>query len=462
MSAFDLVVIGGGPGGYAAAIRAAQEGLNVACVDSNKMLGGTCLRVGCIPSKALLESSELYAAATSGLQQHGIAAEGITLDLSKLIGRKDRVVTMLTRGIDSLFKKNKITRYEGFGRLDGQGRVVVSTSDSGEQVLEAKHILIATGSKPATLPGVEYDGDRIGTSTEALSYPEVPEHLVVIGAGYIGLELGSVWNRLGAQVTVLEYLDRILPGLDADIAAEAQRLFTRQGLNFQLNRRVLSARVEGDGCIVEIEGVEPIRCDRVLVATGRVPFTEGLGLDTVGIEVNEHGFIPVDENFATTAEGIYAIGDVIGGPMLAHKAEKEGLALIDRITSGYGHVNYEAIPAVVYTDPEIASVGRTEEQLKEAGIEYRKGEFPFRGNGRARTLEQVEGKAKVLADAQTDRILGVHIIGPRAGDLIAEAVVAMEFGSSSEDLTLVTHAHPSLSEVLKEAAMDVEGRAIHK
>lgn len=461
MSEFDLVVIGGGPGGYAAAIRAAQEGLQVACVDSNKALGGTCLRVGCIPSKALLESSELYAAATSGLQQHGIAAEGIGLDLGKMLGRKDRVVTILTRGIDSLFKNNKITRYEGLGRLDGPGRVIV-TSDSGEQVVQAKNILIATGSQPASLAGIEYDGDRIGTSTEALAYPEVPEHLVVIGAGYIGLELGSVWNRLGAQVTVLEYLDRILPGLDADIASDAQRLFTRQGLNFQLNRRVVSARVEGDGCVVEIEGAEPLHCDRVLVATGRVPFTKGLGLETVGIEVDAGGFIPVNEHFATQAEGIYAVGDVIGGPMLAHKAEKEGLALIDRITNGYGYVNYETIPAVVYTDPEIASVGRTEEQLKEAGVDYRKGEFPFRGNGRARTLEQVEGKAKILADAKTDRILGVHIIGPRAGDLIAEAVVAMEFGASSEDLTLCTHAHPSLSEVLKEAALDVEGRAIHK
>lgn len=461
MSSFDLVVIGGGPGGYAAAIRAAQEGLRVACIDRNPMLGGTCLRVGCIPSKALLESSEWYAAATSGMQQHGIAVEGVTLDLSKLMARKDRVVTMLTRGIDSLFKKNKITRYEGVGRLDGRGRVVV-TSESGEELLEAKHILIATGSKPATLPGIEYDWDRIGTSTEALSYPEVPEHLVVIGAGYIGLELGSVWNRLGAKVTVLEYLDRILPGMDADIASEAQRLFTRQGLNIQLNRRVLSARVEGDRCVVEVEGAESIECDRVLVATGRVPYTEGLGLETVGIEVDEKGFIPVDENFATSVEGIYAIGDVIGGPMLAHKAEKEGVAVVERIAGGYGYVNYDAIPSVVYTDPEIASVGRTEEQLQEAGIEYRKGEFLFRANGRARTLEQVEGKAKILADAKTDRVLGVHIIGPRAGDLIAEAVAAIEFGASSEDLALITHAHPSLSEVLKEAALDVAGRAIHK
>lgn len=461
MSTYDLVVIGGGPGGYAAAIRAAQEGLQVACIDRNPMLGGTCLRVGCIPSKALLESSELYAAATSGMQQHGIVAEGVALDLSKLMARKDRVVTMLTRGIDSLFKKNQITRYEGIGRLDGRGRVVV-TSDSGEQLLEAKHILIATGSKPATLPGVEYDWDRIGTSTEALSYPEVPEHLVVIGAGYIGLELGSVWNRLGAKVTVLEYLDRILPGMDADIASDAQRLFTKQGLNFQLNRRVLSARVEGDRCIVEVEGAEPIECDRVLVATGRVPYTEGLGLETVGIQVDEKGFIPVNEHFATSAEGIYAIGDVIGGPMLAHKAEKEGVAVVERITGGYGYVNYDAIPSVVYTDPEIASVGRTEEQLQEAGIAYRKGEFSFRANGRARTLDQVEGKAKILADAKTDRVLGVHIIGPRAGDLIAEAVAAMEFGASSEDLAMITHAHPSLSEVLKEAALDVAGRAIHK
>ncbi len=459
MAEHDLIVIGGGPGGYVAAIRAAQLGLNVGCVEKASALGGTCLRVGCIPSKALLESSELYAEVNGNLAERGIVVDGAQLDLSKMLKHKDRVVRALTGGIDALFKKNKITRYNGHGRIVGPGQVSVS----GDEVsgLSAKHILISTGSVPSSLPGIELDGDRIGTSTEALAYSEVPDHLVVIGAGYIGLEMGTVWRRLGSQVTVLEYLDRILPGMDSDIAAEALKIFKKQGLNFQLGCKVTGATTDGKSCTVEIDGADPITCDRVLVSVGRKPNTTDLGLETVGIETDPRGFIPVDEHFATSADGIYAIGDVIGGAMLAHKAEEEGVACIEQIVGGYGHVNYNTIPGVVYTSPEIASVGRTEDQLQEAGVAYRKGEFPFIANGRARAVGHTEGRVKILADEQTDRVLGVHIIGPHAGDLIAEAAVAMEFGASSEDIARCCHAHPTLAEVVKEAALAVDGRALH-
>ena len=485
----DLVVIGAGPGGYVAAIRAAQLGLKVAVVEREPALGGTCLRVGCIPSKAMLESSEHYHAARHALAQHGVKVSGVELDLPAMLKRKDQVVSGLTKGVEALFKKNKITRHVGHGRLLAAGRVGVQ-SESSPTELEAKHILIATGSRSATLPGVQLDGDRIGTSTEALSYPEVPKHLVVIGAGYIGLELGTVWHRLGAKVTVLEYLDRILPGTDADIAAEALKLFKRQGIEFQLGARVTAARVRSDGarsdegehgppartgehgpparmrtdeapCVVECADMEPLHCDRVLLAVGRTPCTEGLGLDAVGITPDERGRIPVDEHFATAAPGVYAIGDVIRGPMLAHKAEEEGVACVERLVTGHGHVNYDAIQGVCYTDTEIAGVGQTEEQLQAAGRAYRRGVFQFRGNGRARALAQIEGQVKILADRQTDRILGVHILGPRAGDLIAEAAVAIEFGASSEDLARCVHAHPTLAEVVKEAALAVDGRALH-
>ena len=457
---FDLVVIGAGPGGYVAAIRAAQLGLNVACLDREPVSGGTCLRIGCIPSKALLESSEKFVEAKREFASHGILTGEVSLDLAAMLARKDQVVTNLTRGIDSLFKKNKITRFIGTGRLAGPGKVVVSGAE-GDVELGAKHIIIATGSKPSSLRGVDFDGDRIGSSTEALSYPEVPKHLVVIGAGYIGLELGSVWARLGAKVTVLEYLDRILAGMDREMADEAFKILKQQGLEFKLGTKVTSARVEGDGCVVEYEGGEPIHCDRVLLAAGRVPCTEGLGLETVGIELDNRGRIPVGEGYATSAAGIYAIGDVIAGPMLAHKAEEEGVACVERIVTGYGHVNYDAIPGVAYTNPEIASVGKTEEELREAGTEYRKGIFHFRANGRARAIGHTEGRVKVLADAKTDRILGVHILGAHAGDLIAECVAAIEFGASSEDLARVCHAHPTLNEAVKEAALAVDGRAIH-
>jgi len=483
MTPYDLIVLGAGPGGYVAAIRAAQLGLNVACVEQEAALGGTCLRIGCIPSKALLESSERYAAARRDLAEHGVKLGEVELDLAAMLKRKDQIVGGLTKGVEALFKKNEVTRYVGHARLVGPGRMDVigateprshaATKENRRTELEARHIIIATGSKSAPLKGVELDYDCIGTSTEALSYPEVPRHLVVIGAGYIGLELGSVWCRLGAKVTVLEYLDRILPGMDDELAAEALKLLKRQGLEFHLGCRVTAARVldsheateprshEGGSCVVQAEGLQPIRCDRVLLAVGRVPNTDDLGLDTVGIQLDEKGRIPVNEHFATSAAGVYAIGDVIRGPLLAHKAEDEGIACVEHIVTGYGHVNYDAIPGVCYTEPEIAAVGQTEQQLKAAGIGYRKGVFQFRGNGRARALGHIDGKVKILADARTDRILGVHIIGPRAGDLIAEAAVAIEFGASSEDLARCSHAHPTLAECLKEAALAVDGRAIH-
>ena len=460
MNSFDLVVIGAGPGGYVAAIRAAQLGMQVACVEKAPELGGTCLRVGCIPSKALLESSELYHQAREQFAQHGIRTGDVGLDLPTMLRRKDQVVGALVKGVDALFKKNKITRFLGHGRIDGPGRVVVE-GDKAPVELAAKNILIATGSKPATLPGVELDGDRVGTSTEALAYDKVPEHLVVIGAGYIGLELGAVWKRLGAQVTVLEFLDRILPGTDAEIAAEARKIFEKQGLVFRLQTRVTGVQVTKGRCTVQPAEGDSLKCDRVLVAIGRVPNTERLGLESVGIELDERRRIPVNDDFTTSAPGIYAIGDVIRGPMLAHKAEDEGVACVEQIATGYGHVNYDAIPSVCYTHPEIAAVGRTEEQLKADGVDYRKGVFAFRGNGRARALGDVEGRIKVLADATTDRLLGVHIIGPRAGDLIAEAAVAIEFGASSEDLARCSHAHPTLAEALKEAALAVDQRALH-
>jgi dihydrolipoamide dehydrogenase len=457
----DLIVIGSGPGGYVAAIRAAQLGLNTACVELEEALGGTCLRIGCIPSKALLEASELFFEVRHSFADFGVRCAGVELDLPKMLAKKSSVVKTLTQGVAGLFKKNKITRYLGKGRFDGPSRVIVQGESGKEQELSAKHVVIATGSKVMPLKGVELDGDRIGTSTEALSYPSVPERLVVIGAGYIGLELGSVWARLGSKVTVVEYLDRILPGMDAEVAREAQRIFEKQGLVFRLGARVTGAKLNGNACVVEVAGAEPIACDRVLLAVGRAPNTDGLGIETLDIQLDQRARIPVDEHFRTSVPGVYAIGDVIAGPMLAHKAEEEGIACVEHIVTGYGHVNYDAIPGVVYTNPEIASVGKTEEELKQFGIPYKKGSFPFLANGRARALGHTEGRVKILAHAETDRILGVHILGPRAGDLIAEAAVAIEFGASAEDIARSSHAHPTLAEVIKEAALSVDGRAIH-
>lgn len=457
---YDLVVIGAGPGGYVAAIRAAQLGLRVACVESEARLGGTCLRVGCIPSKALLEASERYSDAKHHFAEIGIKVSGLELDLDTMLKKKDSIVTGLTGGIEFLFKKHKIVRLAGHGQILAPGKVLVRSS-AGDTEVTAERILIATGSKSAPLRGVEIDGEVVATSTEALSYPRVPKHLVVIGAGVIGLELGSVWLRLGAKVTVVEYLDRILPGMDTELANEARKLFTKQGFEFVLSSKVTGARKVGDGASVEIEGREPIACDRVLLAVGRVPNTEGLGLENVGIELGPRGVIPVNEHFETKVPGIFAIGDVIPGPMLAHKAEEEGVACVEQIVTGYGHVNYDAIPSVVYTHPEIACVGKTEEQLTQAGIAFKKGVFPFTANARAKALGVTEGRVKVLAHAETDRVLGVHILGVRAGDLIAEAGVAIEFSASAEDLARTCHAHPTLSEALKEAALAVDSRPIH-
>ena len=460
MDQFDLIVIGAGPGGYVAAIRAAQLGMKVACVEREPELGGTCLRVGCIPSKALLESSEFFAHLAHGAAEHGIKAAGIELDLPAMMARKGKVVTGLTRGVAALFKKNGVTRYEGQASLAGQGRISVSGTGPAVE-LAAARIIIATGSRSANLPGIEPDGRLIGTSTEALAYDRVPGHLVVIGAGYIGLEMAAIWSRLGAKVTVLECLERILPGMDAELAAAAQKLLGRQGIEFRLGSRVIAVRAAGDGGSVECAGAEPLACDRVLLAVGRTPNTEGLQLEAAGVQLDERGRIKVDEHYRTSVGGVFAIGDVIAGPMLAHKASEEGVACVELMAGKAGHVNYEVIPGVVYTQPEVASVGRTEEQLKDTGVEYRKGVFQFRGIGRARAMGQIDGFVKVLADAATDRILGVHIIGPRAGDLIAEAAAAMEFAASSEDLARCCHAHPTLAEAIKEACLAVAGRAIN-
>ena len=457
---FDLVVIGAGPGGYIGAIRASQLGMKVACVELEPALGGTCLRVGCIPSKALLEASEKFYSAKNSLSKFGVVTGEVSLDLPAMLRHKDQTVATLTRGIAGLFKKNKVSHYQGRGSIAGPGQVVVTTNAGEQTTLSSKHILIATGSSVAPLPGVELDGDRIGTSTEALNYPEVPEHLVVIGAGVIGLELGSVWKRLGANVTVLEYLDRILPGMDSEVAKDALKIFKKQGLDFELGTKVTSAKRDGDTCIVECDGKEPIRCDRVLLAVGRAPNTQGLGAETVGLNMDRRGRILVDDHFKTNIEGIYAIGDVIPGPMLAHKAEEEAVACVEMLATGYGHINYDTIPGVVYTEPEIASVGKTEEELKEANIPYKKG-FPFAANGRARAIGKMEGKVKFLAHAETDRILGVHMIGSHVGDLIAEVGVAMEFGASSEDLARCCHAHPTMAEAVKEAALAVDGRTLN-
>jgi dihydrolipoamide dehydrogenase len=462
--AFDLVVIGAGPGGYVAAIRAAQLGMRVACVEKDASLGGTCLNVGCIPSKALLESSERYLAARTQLAEHGVKVSGVELDLATMLRRKDKIVGNLTAGIGFLFKKNKITTVRGIGRLAGPGRVEVDSSD-GPLRLTTKNILIATGSLPSTLPGVTLDGDRIGTSTEALAWPEVPKHLIVIGAGVIGLELGSVWARLGARVSILEYLPALLPTMDGEIAKQAARLFARQGLEISLGVRVTGAVRSGDGVTVEYLGADgrhaDITGDRVLVAVGRRPNTAGLAAEAAGVRLDRRGCVLVDERYFTGVDGIYAIGDVIPGPMLAHKAEEEGIAAVEGMAGQPGHVNYDAIPNVIYTHPEIAAVGKTEAELQQAGIPFRRGRFPFAANGRAKALGDTEGLIKILAHAETDRILGVHVIGPRASDLIAEAAVAVEFSASAEDLARSVHAHPTLAEAMKEAALDVDGRVIH-
>jgi dihydrolipoamide dehydrogenase len=458
---FDVIVIGSGPGGYVCAIRAAQLGLKVACVEKRATLGGTCLNIGCIPSKALLQSSENYSGVIHAFAGHGIVVEGVKLDLARMQARKAEVVDANVRGVEFLFKKNKITWLKGEGRILGPGRVAVDGTEH-----TAKHIVIATGSESAPLPGVAVDERRIVTSTGALELDQVPGHLVVIGGGVIGLELGSVWRRLGAQVTVIEFLDRLIPGNDGEVARQFERILSKQGFRLRLSTKVTGARVGNDGVTLSVEpakggAAEEMTADVVLLAIGRRAYTEGLGLAGAGVALDERGRVKTDGHFATSVPGIYAIGDVIAGPMLAHKAEDEGVALAEQLAGKAGHVNYEAIPAVVYTWPEVAGVGRTEEQLKAAGIDYRVGKFPFTANGRARAMGLTEGFVKILADRATDRILGCHIIGPEAGTLIAEIVTAIEFGASSEDVARICHAHPSLNEAVKEAALAVDGRAIH-
>lgn len=457
---YDLIVIGAGPGGYVAAIRGAQLGLKAAVIEREPKLGGTCLRVGCIPSKALLETSELFEQSQKHFAERGIMVDGVKVDLPKMMAHKEGVVSQLDGGIQGLLKKHKIDRHFGHGRLLGNGVVEVAGED-GKSELTAKNILIATGSVSTAFPGMEPDGDRIGTSTEALSWPEVPDHLVVIGAGVIGLELGTVWRRLGSKVTVLEYLPRILPGTDSQIAREAQKILEKQGIVFQLGTKVQQVSSDGNSCKVEIEGADDVQCDRVLIAVGRRPCTDNLGLDAASVEADKRGFIKVNSSYQTTAPGVYAIGDVIGGAMLAHKAEEEGIACVEKMATGHGHINYGTIPGVIYTAPEIASVGETEDALKERGHKIKVGRFSFAANGRARAAGHMEGFVKIIADAKTDRVLGVHIIGAHAGELIAEAGVAMSFGASAEDLARCCHAHPTLAEAVKEAAMAVDRRAIH-
>jgi dihydrolipoamide dehydrogenase len=462
---YDLVVIGAGPGGYVAAIRAAQLGMKVACIDKNAQLGGTCLRVGCIPSKALLESSERYHEAKAGaFEVHGIAVGEVSLDLEAMLARKDKVVDQLTSGVAHLFKKNGVTPIRGLGRLAGKGKVEVDLLDGGTETVGAERILVATGSEPSTIPGVTFDGDRIGSSTEALAYAKVPEHLIVVGAGFIGLEMGSVWKRLGAKVTVLEYLPKFLPAVDVDIAKLAQRAFKKQGLEIRLGVKVTGTERSGDGVVVTYEengDRHRIEGDRVLVATGRHANTEGLRAAEVGIELDRRGIIQVDAQYRTNVPGVWAIGDVIPGPMLAHKAEEEGIAAVETMAGLHGHVNYDAIPGIIYTHPEVASVGKTQQDLEAAGIPFKTGTFPFMANGRAKAMAQTDGMVKVLAHAETDRILGFHVLGAHASDLAAEGAVAMEFSASSEDIGRSVHAHPTLSEIVKEAALAVGGRAIH-
>ena len=461
---YDLVVVGGGPGGYVAAIRAAQLGMTVACVEGRGALGGTCLNVGCIPSKALLQSSEKYADATRHFAAHGITAT-VALDLPTMMGRKDKVVADLTKGIEFLFGKNKVDYIRGWGSIPAAGEVVVTDADGATQKLAAKSIIIATGSEPTPLPGVEVDEQQIVTSTGALSLDKVPEKMVVIGAGVIGLELGSVWARLGAKVTVVEYLGRVLPGMDAETAKLGQRALTKQGLKFKLGQKVTGASCAEDGVTLSIEAVktgkaETLEADVVLVAIGRRAVTRGLGLENLGVAM-ERGVIQVDDNFQTSVPGLYAIGDCIPGPMLAHKAEEDGVACVETLAGLKGHVNYDLVPGVVYTHPEIATVGQSEETLKEQGVEITVGKFPISANSRARAMGESDGSVKIIADAKTDRVLGVHIVAPFAGELLSEAVLAMEFGASAEDIARSCHSHPGLGEAVKEAALAVAGRAIH-
>jgi dihydrolipoamide dehydrogenase len=463
---YDLVVIGTGPGGYVGAIRAAQLGMKVAVVEKRAAHGGTCLNVGCIPSKALLHASELFEEAGHSFQNMGIKVSAPKVDMKQMLKFKQDAIDGNTKGIEFLLKKNKIDAFHGTGKILGAGKVEVTPEKGDAQVLETKNICIATGSDVAQLPGVDIDEKQIVSSTGALELTKVPGHMVVVGAGVIGLELGSVWRRLGAKVTVVEYLDRILPGMDSEVAKKFRVMLGRQGFEFKLGSKVTGAKTSKSGVKVTIEpakggDAETLDADIVLVAIGRVPFTDGLGLEEAGVALDERKRVVVDDHFATNVAGIFAIGDVVRGAMLAHKAEEEGVALAELLAGQKGHVNYGIIPGVVYTYPEVASVGKTEDELKDEGVAYTSGSFPFMANGRAKANQTTDGFVKVLADARTDQVLGVHILGPQAGELIHECAVLMEFGGSSEDLARTCHAHPTLSEAVKEAALAVDKRAIH-
>ncbi|NKB42923.1 MAG: dihydrolipoyl dehydrogenase [Alphaproteobacteria bacterium] len=470
-SSYDVIIIGGGPGGYVCAIRAAQLGLKTACVESRGALGGTCLNVGCIPSKALLQSSHFFEEANEHFADHGIKVPDVKLDLKTMMARKDDVVTQLTQGIEFLFKKNKVDYFKGKGAITkaelGAHEVTVKPDGKGKaQKINAKNVVIATGSEVTPLPGVEIDEKVVVSSTGALDLKKVPKSMVVIGAGVIGLEMGSVWRRLGADVTVVEYLDFILPPMDAEVRKQMQRILEKQGLKFKLGSKVTGVKTGKTGATVSVEPAaggkaETIKADTVLVAIGRRPFTDGLGLDKAGVKVSDRGFVEVDDHFQTNVEGIFAIGDVIGGMMLAHKAEDEGVVVAESLTGLTPHINYDAIASVVYTWPEVAGVGKTEEQLKEAGTKYKAGKFPFTANSRARANGDTDGFVKILADAESDEVLGCHIIGPLAGDLIMEVSLGMEFTASAEDIGRTCHAHPQLGEAVKEAALAVHKRPIH-
>jgi dihydrolipoamide dehydrogenase len=464
-TSYDLIVIGSGPGGYVASIRAGQLGMKVACVEKDPTLGGTCLNVGCIPSKALLTSSEKYTEAKEHFAVHGIKVGDVTIDLPAMMAHKTKVVKDNTAGIEYLFKKNKVDWIKGKGSIAAPGQVVVETA-AGKQTYATKNIIIATGSDSTPLPGIAVDEKRIVTSTGALSLSPVPKSMVVIGGGVIGLELGSVWQRLGTQVTVVEFLDRIIPTMDGELSKAAQKILGKQGMQFKLGAKVTSAKVEGSQVNLTLEAAaggspEKMQADIVLLAIGRRPYTDGLGLDKAGVKLDDRKRVIVDHAFQTNVKGIYAIGDVIAGAMLAHKAEEEGVVCVEMIAGQSGHINYDAIPGVVYTWPEIASVGKTEEQLKSEGVQYKAGKFPFSANGRARAMADTDGFVKILADAKTDRVLGAHIIGPDAGTMIAELALAIEFSASSEDIARTSHAHPTLNEAVKEAALAVDGRPIH-
>ena len=458
---YDLIVIGAGPGGYVCAIRAAQLGMKVACVEKREKLGGTCLNIGCIPSKALLHASEKYEAAVHHFKDLGIEVSGVKLNLKGMMAHKDKVVADNTKGIEFLFKKNKVDWLKGEGKVLGKGKVSVAGT-----TYDTKNIVIATGSDVISLPGIAIDEKQIVSSTGAIALEKVPESMIVIGAGVIGLELGSVWARLGAKVTVIEYLDRILPGMDLETAKESQKILAKQGLTFKLGAKVTSAKPGKKGVDLMVEpaaggAAETLSADIVLVAVGRKPYTDGLGLAESGVALDERGRVKTDGHFKTNVDGIYAIGDVIVGPMLAHKAEDEGVVLAEMLAGQTGHIDYNLIPGVVYTFPEIATVGKTEEQLKQEGVAYNVGKFPFMANGRARAMNATDGFVKIIADAKTDKVLGCHIVGPEAGTLIAEVVIAMEFGASAEDIARTCHAHPTLEEVTKEAALAVAKRPLH-